>query len=857
MWGRRRRSEHVSLKSTTKALEAKIAALDRSLGVIEFDLDGTILRANDNFLAVVGYAADEIVGRHHRMFVKAEEAESDEYKAFWHRLNAGEFVAAKFPRLRKNGQTVWIEAAYNPVLGDDGKPVMIMKVATDVTADVMRAADHSGQIDAIGKSQAVISFDTEGRILAANPNFLAAMGYREDEVLGRHHSMFVQPGFEHTREYQEFWGRLRRGEFVAAEFKRIAKGGREVWIQASYNPIFDPSGRLMKVVKFATDITGAKAKSAADSAELEAIDRSQAVISFDLTGNILTANQNFLDVVGYSAEEVIGRHHSLFVDRAFASSRDYAGFWDRLRSGDFHAGEFKRVGKGGGQIWLQASYNPIFDLSGQLMKVVKFATDITKQVEQREKFNLLSLVVDETENSVVITDRDQKIIHVNRGFERMTGYRMEEAIGRVPGRLLQGPKTCKATVARIRSFLSEGKPFYEEILNYDRNKKPYWISLAINPVRDASGQIERFISIQANITSAKQSSQDFTTKLEAIGASNAMAEWTIEGKPLSSNAVISGGKPFRIQLGELLDSEAIAAILRDGHLRREVAVRRSGGDDPVWIDGLFSVLCDLEDQPERILMCGGDVSARHATVKGSIDSITHMMQRIAGTVETISSFARQTNLLALNAAVEAARAAESGRGRDASGCSGGGDQRSAGRGGGAHLVGQAVGLVDQRLHDLGLGHGLDDLALDEDLTLAVARRDAQVGLARLARAVHHAAHHGDAQRHGHALQPLGHVVGERVDVDLRAAARRAGDDLELALAQVERLQDLQADLDLLDRRGGERDADGVADPPAEQGAERDRRMPNAVADLIVPWNAGPASVTPRCSGQSPRSASSR
>jgi methyl-accepting chemotaxis protein len=654
-------SKKMSFETKIAELEAKLAAIDLSQAIIEFDLSGVIISANKNFQDAVGYSAEEIVGKHHSLFVDDDYRLSSEYADFWKKLNAGEFIAGKFKRVAKNGKDIWIEAAYNPILDQDGRPYKIIKYATDITAAMLQAADYAGQLAAIGKSQAVITFDLDGTILSANENFLNAMGYEAAEVIGRHHAMFVEPGFELSSDYRAFWDRLRRGEFIAAEFRRIGKGGREVWIQASYNPIMDPAGRPFKVVKYATDITSAKSKSADDSGQLDAISKSQAVIAFDLEGVVLSANENFLKVMGYTADEVVGRHHSQFVDKAYAAGAEYAAFWTKLRSGAYHSGEFKRVAKGGAVVWLQASYNPIFDLNGRLAKVVKYATDITAEVEQREQFNLLSLVANETDNSVVITDRAQKIIYVNGGFERLTGYRMSEVMGRVPGHILQGPHTNKETVARIRRKLSAGEAFYEEILNYDRQKKPYWISLAINPVRNEDGQIDRFISIQANVTHTKQKSLEFTTKLDAIGASNAMAEWTSAGEPVACNAIVQPHGAFNTPLDRVVNTQSMAELLRNGSLRQEIAVPREGGQ-PLWLDALFSVLLDLEGRPSRVLMCGSDIGVRRLAVAQSVQAMSQMMERITAIVESISSFARQTNLLALNAAIEAARAQDVGKG---------------------------------------------------------------------------------------------------------------------------------------------------------------------------------------------------
>ena len=240
-------------------------------------------------------------------------------------------------------------------------------------------------LEALHKSLAIIEFDTEGNILDANENFCAAVGYDKSEIVGQHHRMFMDPKEAATQDYVDFWKRLGGGEFDSGEYKRFGKGGTEIWIQASYNPICGKSGKPFKVMKFASDITAAKLKSAEDSGKIDAISRAQAVIEFDTKGNILTANENFCGAVGYQLSEIVGKHHSIFVDPEEARTTEYRDFWNKLGGGEFDAGEYKRFGKGGKEIWIQASYNPIFNMNGEVMKVVKFATDITGRVHAVEE----------------------------------------------------------------------------------------------------------------------------------------------------------------------------------------------------------------------------------------------------------------------------------------------------------------------------------------------------------------------------------------------------------------------------------------------------------------------------------------
>jgi len=247
---------------------AKLAALDKSQAIIEFETDGTIITANANFLNAMGYTLGEIKGKHHSMFVEPAYRDSAEYREFWAKLNRGEYQSAQYKRIGKGGKEVWIEASYNPLLRG-GKPYKVVKYATDVSKQKAVYADLSGKVEAIGRSQAVIEFELDGTIITANDNFLKTMGYTLAEVKGKHHSMFVEPQYRDSAEYRQFWEKLRRGEYQAAQFKRIGKGGREIWIEASYNPIMDLNGRPWKVVKFATDLTKRKDENAALAAEFE------------------------------------------------------------------------------------------------------------------------------------------------------------------------------------------------------------------------------------------------------------------------------------------------------------------------------------------------------------------------------------------------------------------------------------------------------------------------------------------------------------------------------------------------------------------------------------------------------------
>lgn len=376
---------NLSKNSKSSRMLSKVEALDRSQAVIEFNLDGTIVFANENFLKVMGYSLAEIQGKHHSMFVEPAMRDSAAYREFWADLNRCIFKSAEFKRIGKGGKEIWIQASYNPILGRDGKAIGVIKFATDITAAKLRSLEDAGKLQAIDRVQAVIEFDLKGNILFANEHFLNAMGYSLAEIQGKHHSIFVEPAMRDSAAYRAFWAELNAGKINLAEFKRIGKGGKEVWILASYNPVLDENGKPFKFIKFVTDITEQKTQKLLADAKMSAIDKSQAVIEFEMDGTIRTANENFLSAIGYSLSEIKGKHHSMFVAAQERNSPAYREFWASLNRGEHQAAEYKRIGKGGREIWIEASYNPIFDLNGKPIMVIKYATDTTAKAIIRHK----------------------------------------------------------------------------------------------------------------------------------------------------------------------------------------------------------------------------------------------------------------------------------------------------------------------------------------------------------------------------------------------------------------------------------------------------------------------------------------
>ena len=484
------------------------------------------------------------------------------------------------------------------------------RAARKVTVEAGVLADVQGQMAAISKSLAVIEFKLDGTILTANDNFLRTLGYRLEEVAGQHHSMFVDAATRASDDYRRFWQKLGRGEFDAGQYKRIAKDGREVWIEASYNPILDSDGKPFKVVKYATDVTRQVVLAAENRGQLNAVNRSQAIIEFDLSGTILTANENFLKLVGYRLEEIKGRHHSLFVDRDYGASEEYRQFWEKLRRGEFDAGQYRRLGKGGAEAWIQASYNPIFDADGKAYKVVKFATDVTAQVHLTQQMQSAVSQTQDVIRSAIGGDLSRRIDTANASGDVL---KMTDATN-----LLLG------TVAQIFSDVQE-------------------VILAATE-GDLSGRVD----IGTKTGDLRKMAESINTLLQSVSE-------IVSSVKLASGEVLRGAEEIsqgNLNLSQRTEQQSSSLEETASSMEEMTSTVKQNADNAGQANQLAAA---ARDQAEK----GGAVVGRAVEAMARINEAS---KKIADIIGVIDEIAFQTNLLALNAAVEAARAGEQGRG---------------------------------------------------------------------------------------------------------------------------------------------------------------------------------------------------
>lgn len=367
--------------------------------------------------------------------------------------------------------------------------------------------ERDALLGALWRSMAILEFAADGTILQANDNFLGMLGYRREELIGQHHSMLCEPLYVQSADYQQFWQHLRQGEIITGTLQRCRIDGTIVWLEALCSPILDERGELSKVISAAADISSHIDDSHHSNSVLSALNRSLGVVELSPDGLILAANRNYLKTMEYLAEDLVGKSHSLLCDPEYANGEEYAAFWRDVCNGRFFSGRFPRRTRSGRTIWWEATYSPLLDPHGKAERVICIGNDVTYRVTReksdREHLHLLSLGINETDNAVLITDAQNRIVFHNTGFTRMLGFQSQQVIGKQPRELFAHHPTFVKSIERCHGELLQGHSFHTEELIHDFHEQPVWISAVVNPILDADGRLINAVCVMTDITNTK------------------------------------------------------------------------------------------------------------------------------------------------------------------------------------------------------------------------------------------------------------------------------------------------------------------------------------------------------------------
>lgn len=583
-------------------LLGQISAINDTQAIVHFAVDGSILEANALFQNLMGYHIDEILGKHHRILVAPKLAQSKEYAVFWEKLRAGEAQQGAMLRIKKDGKDIWLRSSYTPIRDEHGHVYKIIKYAVDITGQLLLNYDCEGQIKAIRASQSVLQFDPDGVIIEANAIFLNAMGYELNEILGQHQKMFFDKTFVNSENFGALWKKLTRAEAAVGDFKLLTKSGKELWLQASFNPFLNHHGAVQKIVMYGADFTEQKLVNDDYQEQIEGINASQAVIHFLPDGTIVDANPNFLRTIGYNLQEIQGQHHRMFIRKEFHSNPEYLQFWPKLARGEAQTGEYRHITKEGAYIWIQSTYVPIKNSSGEVLKVVEYCTDITQQKDTVMEISRLI----EAAKAGKLDER------ANIGTSDGDNKKLREDINE----MLNGFTAPLQEISRVMKAVADKNLTQDMQGTYqgELGELKDYVNTAIAQLRESMQKV------QATATIVNSSVQE-------IAAGN--AELSVRTEQQASSL------------------EETAAAMEE----MTATVQQTAAN--------AKLANDLAVEARNSAESGQEVVQKAVT---AMTEITTSSNKISSIIEVINSIAFQTNLLALNAAVEAARAGDQGRG---------------------------------------------------------------------------------------------------------------------------------------------------------------------------------------------------
>jgi len=660
------RTKVAKKNSGVNELAVKLSAIDKVQPVIEFNLDGTVITANENFLKVTGYTLDEIKRQHHRMFCESDYAGSPEYQAFWAKMNRGESDSGLYKRLGKGGKQLWLQEAYMPMLGADGKPTKVLAMASDLTALQSELENTREELkvrlDIMNMTSIVSEADLKGDIVTVNDKFLQVSKYPKNELIGHGHNTTRHPDMP-KEVFKQMWATIGRGQIFRGVVKNRAKDGTPYYVDAVIAPFMNKkTGKPRKYLGVRYDITEQEIQRQNMKGIVDAIDKSYASVEFKLDGTIVTANDNFLKTLGYTLDEIKSQHHRMFCDPTYASTGEYAAFWQKLNRGEFDAGVYRRMGKGGKEVWIQASYNPIKDEMGRPFKVVKFATDITAQkkaqaeleacmAEAQRSLGALSqgdltlemhgtyqgeLEKIKTSINMALTNLTHTISTVRRAVESVTSGSEE---------ITRGSENLSQRTSEQASALEETSASMEEMTstvkqNADNAKQANQLAIAARETAERGGAVtKRAVVAMGEINKSSKKIADIITVIDEIAfqtnllALNAAVEAARAGEHGRGFAVVAA------EVRNLAQRSATAAKEIKGLINESIQ-RVTEGSELVNQSGV--TLDEIMTSVKRVTDIIAEISAASQEQASGIDQVNKAIMSMDDTTQQNAALVEET-----------------------------------------------------------------------------------------------------------------------------------------------------------------------------------------------------------------------
>lgn len=645
-----------------QSMKGVVDAIDASYAFIEFDINGNVLTANENFLKTMSYSLNDIKGKHHRTFVDSGFANSNDYVKFWDDLKQGKVQTGEFKRINSAGKEVWLQAVYSPVKDEMGRIMKVVKIATDITIQVQlreeakqaaeelkaqeeeirqqmeemsatqeemarASAEMKGVITAIDTSYLYVEFDTVGNFITANTNFLKSMECTSEDCKGKHHRDFIEKEMASSIMYSTFWTDLANGKIFNNQFKMISKAGTDVWLQAVYSPVLDASGKVIKVIQVASDITAAKEEADQLNREIDArtasVDTNCIVSEVDLKGYITYVNDKHCEVSGYTREELIGANQNI-VRHPDMPKEVFKEMWATIGKGNIFKGLVKNKKKDGTPYYVDGVFTPVLGKNGKPVKYIGIRFDITDQTYEKLAAQGVVNAIDTSFTSIEF-DTKGNVLTANENFLKSMEFSLDEIKGKHHRTLVHNSISGASEYSNFWNDLASGKVKDDQYRYTSRSGNDVWLQSVLSPIKDDMGRIVRVIQVASDVTESREKSDQLNREIEArmlsVDTACIVSEVDLKGYITYVNdkhcevsqytrEELMGANQNIVRHPDMPKEvfKEMWSTIGKGRIFRGLVKNRRKDGTPYYVDGVFTPVMDKNGKPLKYIGIRYDIT---------------------------------------------------------------------------------------------------------------------------------------------------------------------------------------------------------------------------------------------------------